>query len=865
MSIVVEPGNVNNTHHLSLSDGKKTVGLIACDSQGTANIAAITRNPENRTAMKTTSGNAKYSDFESPWTPIAQEDWSGGRGNDDYDEDTTRYNDGNRANTLFGPIMHGPQEQYCTGLRSANTSFPGSVSWCSLLSSKFFANKFIPTADYTASQIWMLVRRVGTPTAALSIALYDNNAGVPGSAVKTMTVTTTSITDTLSEWWLFDISGGSTVTGSTIYWIVATSTAGDDANHWEIGCNSTHTYGKESADGTTWTNSMADVYYRVVDAPANNYTRFFQYKRAMYLVRSTASAASKLYINGDRGAADANTGALTTLVDATKTWIIDEWAGCYVIIVAGVGSNEIQTWRKILSNTETTLTVDAAWEITHDTTTDYVIVGSNKWTEITGHGLTARVTDVLVINNTIYFAQGDAVAIRRATFFNNGGTWTLSYADDGTNKAIYLCTVRNPTSGLIQVWKANNLDATSKKSVDVADVVAWGSNMTFSGVPITFEDNFGNITGLEEYGEEDKYLWVFREGTIYAINAGKPDEIPLREIRTMMSESNGKAHTIHDAYLYINLGGGLQQFYNRQLTDVGTNRDEGLPADKRGPVVDLQGYPGMLFEAVDAGITGYSAIYGWNTTGWCEMYRAPLGQRIDCIDYQVIPDVGLDRMWVSQGNDVIWLPFPSNTLDPSKDAVYPFTHEASVVSGWLYAGLPDVVKLYNSMKIFSEQLDPGSIWCEMDYQKDSDTTWTPLSGIFEESPVQEVDLSIDDSVQGKRLRYRIRSYTNNCLITPLIKSVVIDTISRIPTRYSLAMSYRLEEGGTTLRGAIDDQGTPDDVQAILDEWSNELTRLKVHCTKKIFDDMRVFINPSPLSVVGDKLEKYTGRLTMIEV
>jgi hypothetical protein len=26
--------------------------------------------------MKTTSGNQKYSDFEPPWSPVAQEDWS---------------------------------------------------------------------------------------------------------------------------------------------------------------------------------------------------------------------------------------------------------------------------------------------------------------------------------------------------------------------------------------------------------------------------------------------------------------------------------------------------------------------------------------------------------------------------------------------------------------------------------------------------------------------------------------------------------------------------------------------------------------------------------------------------------------------
>ncbi len=47
---------------------------------------------------------------------------------------------------------------------------------------------------------------------------------------------------------------------------------------------------------------------------------------------------SLLYLNGDRGAADDNTGALTTLIDATKSWVANEWIGCYAVLTAGPGS-----------------------------------------------------------------------------------------------------------------------------------------------------------------------------------------------------------------------------------------------------------------------------------------------------------------------------------------------------------------------------------------------------------------------------------------------------------------------------------------------------------------------------------------------
>ncbi len=870
MTVFVEPGNPKSTHHASLSDGQHTIGLIASDNRGGMNIKAITRAPINRTAMKTTSGNQKYSDYEPPWSPIAQEDWSGGRGLDNFDEEITRYYDGNRANTMFGPIIHGPQEQYCTGTRTAINNLPGNVDWWVLMdgAGKYLANRITVAGDTTFYNIWVLVRRKGTPAHDLTITLNANNAGVPDStATVTKTITTTDMPDTLSEWRVLNISAGQILTSGT-WWIIATSDGGTDTNHWEIGSNPTGTYGKQSTDGTTWVNAAMDMYYRLTGADTSNSSLFFHYKRALYMVRSVASGTSKLYINGDRGTADANTGVLGTLVDATKTWTSDEWVGCYVMLTAGKGSNEVRTWRKITANTATTLTVDTVWEIVHDTTTEYVILGSNKFTDISADiTLTARVTDVLVVNNIVFFAQGDATVIHHAKWETSGGNWTTSKRDDttATNKATFLQTVRNPTSGAIEIWRANNISPVSSKvAVNYSAIIAWGADLNFAGAEITFEDSFGKITGLEEFGETSKYLYVFREGTIYAINAGKPDEIPLREIRTMESDTNGRAHLPHNSNLYFNLGSGLEQFVNRTLTDMGTNRDKGLPKNRRGAVADLQGYPAAIFEAIDAGTTGYSTINGTNLTGWCEMYRAPLGQRIDCIDYQVIPDVGLNRMWASQGNDVIWLPFPSDVIDPTQDENYLYTHECSANSGWLFAGMPDVIKLYNSVKMFSENLVEDEQWVELDFKTDSDTTWTTLDDAFFTSPIQEIELGDDSSIQGKRLCYRVRSYTKDASKTPVINSIVLDTISRIPTKHSIAMTYVLCEGGKNLLGELDDQGSPDEIQEILDDWSGNITKLTFRCQRKILDNMRVFVDPAPVAIIGDKLEMYTGKLTMIE-
>ena len=104
--------------------------------------------------------------------------------------------------------------------------------------------------------------------------------------------------------------------------------------------------------------------------------------------------------------------------------------------------------------------------IEHDETTVYIIVDTDLFTEIPAstHGLTGYVTDILITDDIIFFAQGDHIPVRKLKW--SGGSW-MSMADEyshvvnGTsvtiqNCAMYLQTVRD-TSGLV-LWRANNND-----------------------------------------------------------------------------------------------------------------------------------------------------------------------------------------------------------------------------------------------------------------------------------------------------------------------------------------------------------------------------------------------------------------------
>jgi hypothetical protein len=60
-----------------------------------------------------------------------------------------------------------------------------------------------------------------------------------------------------------------------------------------------------------------------------------------------------------------------------------------------------------------------------------VIIAAEKWTELTGHGLTGRITDVEVVDEFVYFAQGDEIAMRTLHAYNSAGTMKIQQSHGG--------------------------------------------------------------------------------------------------------------------------------------------------------------------------------------------------------------------------------------------------------------------------------------------------------------------------------------------------------------------------------------------------------------------------------------------------
>ena len=95
----------------------------------------------------------------------------------------------------------------------------------------------------------------------------------------------------------------------------------------------------------------------------------------------------------------ATAGAATTITNTPKTWTVNQWSNfAQVRITAGTGAGQA---RRIVSNTANTLTVAAAWTVTPDATSAYVIEGDD---------------------DSLYLIGNSAVPLYR--FSLAGNTWT---------------------------------------------------------------------------------------------------------------------------------------------------------------------------------------------------------------------------------------------------------------------------------------------------------------------------------------------------------------------------------------------------------------------------------------------------------
>lgn len=1000
-------------YHIQLTKSGTTVGFNLCDANGNLTPLAISKEPQPRLSIKMSQGGTKHSDYEPPYRSIEQNDWSGGRGLDDFDLDGTRYYDALMANTWReGEIRLGPRPVYSTGYRSAiqnmnyhtksvtggvvtknypNITFKGLYgSW------QYIASRVLPGSDYTTDKAYVEVKKVGTPNGSLTLALYSATGGspdTPNTLLASGTIAESSV-DVFAT--MLCATVAQAVDDETYYFIVAYGHDDDDAdNHYLV---STYDFDDTaaacySADGSSWSATTSYyLRYRIVDADTPFRAFFFNHQETLYACLDYADGSNPaIYRNGFKGWA--TSAGAATLTDSTQTWLTNSLIGSIAILVRGQGTNTKDRYRVIIGNTATQITVSPNWAIQPDETTRYAIVATEiqdswDWDEVTGHGLTGHITDVLAYNNMVYFCRGEGLDIVHMhdeifeTEEGNRGTFILAAPDSNGKNKIWLAhrefpaniskadpvwgeasitvadldfdfdvavtngsmeadsdwtSVGTPTTqarsdtqkkdgdysrrvvadadneGITQtitteadtfyevsVWVyvvsgAVSLDFGGSEMDYTSTAAAWvrlkgrklisGTTAAFSVLsrggagefyadeayirvlPTNLKDvGYERITGMVRYGEPLR-CWVATTGSLYMEDNGEFLSIPLEEFHNAQDERNGSALVVSDVYLYLSFLSGMERYYKSNLDDMGPNRDEGLPTERRGFIADFAAYPGYIFAAYNAGPRGpisgdrYSSILMNNGYGWHECYRAPANECIQSLFIQPINTDAVDRLWFSKGSDILWIPVEHR---PDQNADYRYHHTAVVELQRMFNGMHDVDKYYDELSIHAEYATGEHVIAE--YRVDNDTSWTEI-GTFDTAPVESIAIGSHD-VSGKSIRLRLRVEGKAQNSSPTIDAVVLDTIEHVPQKHSYSMTFRFEDNNITLIGKGEHDRNETGLTTLAG-WVDSVTPLTMRSMNSMFDNK--IVKPITLTLrplIVDALQQkevLIGTLTVIEV
>jgi hypothetical protein len=504
----------------------------------------------------------------------------------------------------------------------------------------------------------------------------------------------------------------------------------------------------------------------------------------MYVVdtKDNGTTASNLFINGDRG--EATSGAATTLTQSTKAWVTNRWAGAFVRIVFGTGRGQV---REIASNTATALTVTVAWETNPSTDSEYIIYGTDYFTEIGTTGLGVVVSQPVVINRIVYFPQG-ATPMRLMIW--NSSTAAHSFSAPG-GTLDFIVKTNDATGTRIVGGYAYSLFSAAAPAFSVTPAAA-----TFSaGVPVGEANT--NITGMVE---KTGTIYAFKEDGVYVTN---PQLSYINALQAGMekipSPANGRAVIAHQQFVYHSWLHSLIRIYGSSHDDVGQDWSGwGLPDGREGEFSSLDAYTSLLIGGIDAG-AGTSSVLGFDGIGWHELLRAyDDNMRIRMVKIQ--PCQGTrNRLWTDVGGDLVLQEFPYLKGSPRLDAGVRYMHEGVIESAAIdmgtASGLPKFIK---ELTVLCDNLGDGNE-IRVDYQVDDDVhtnNWTEATGLFE-SPESTAFLGLANI---RKFAYRLRIISRNNMLPVDVQGVIPNGYARTP--YKMVWTMRCRADNITSKGRL---------------------------------------------------------------
>jgi len=738
----------------------------------------ITRRLINPYAAKGSTGATKDSDL-TEWSVVSQRDWRGGRGQEEFEEDTAFLDAWNLETRIEGQLTLGPLPQNPSGALPKYE--PGSVEgygvgWPGpeVSLGTGYDNTYIKQNGRVAQRFWVfegfdfrlasvevrIKKRAGT-TQDIKLSIFSEVDELPGAEEGSKTLTAGDV-GTEYDWVTFTLAAPLSL-GYGPHWIVLSVAGAGDGYYWQGASPGGYGPGYAAVEKYTdnWLKQVADLNFKVhwtaisramsFDAPAGGITCTAVY---LYLRHNYISGVGNYTVELRQDAAGAP-GALMT----SKTITVD---------------TSVYGWTRVEWDSGQALTGGDTYHITlaaaaeqdmarhhvnwgGDSAGGYASGAANR--KIGGGAWSAQSEDLYFrVNETeldgaaVGFARydGDWWCAAGDTVYkwNEGGlTWDVSDEQAGDVTALevwggYLWAARGTAHVLRRYDGATWEDAPGAISAQL--LRAGGGYLHYSGAAagdthkVYYTTNGTDWSDAIEIGSGDYAVtgmtW-YREMLVVANAArlwGISAEIayPLLDWSTQEDADNGRGMLVwgRTGCLYIPLMYGLYRWNGDTMVAVGPEQGMGLPAARAGKIAALVGTGNWLFAAIDAGASGYSSVLAYNGMGgWHELQRCEQdGQRIRALGFETVHTPS--RLWFGMGNETRYLKLPDKSDNPWQWTGYEFNASGEIETSWIGGELLEVVKDLQEIVIRGEGINddqPVLVY----YEVDRSGQWTYLGKV----------------------------------------------------------------------------------------------------------------------------------------
>lgn len=849
------PTDKEPTHLLSLTgytaDGEEiTIGFNPVDTKGKPSIHAIRYNGYPTGTLRTSGGEGEYSVLKPPYGQFSRRDWSGGIGLLNGDSDVTRYWFGKRVwsvvpeRMMLAPRLFYSKSPYPQRYHNMDSRYY-PIAWASMGVNDRLAWRI--NLPYDANEIDVLARFF--EAGKIYFEIHTDNSGNIGSAVSVVTQ------DVYlgSHLYQFDVN-----LPQGTYWVIVYG----DVPFEVATCNRMNLDVRFSTDnGITYntTTIFPPVFMAISSTEASDWV-FFRYRWGTYAV-----ADKHLLLNGDRGACDSTTDK-SIVLDATKNWTANQWAGAIVKLnAAPLG------WRRVVGNTATSLTVDRQWKDQLSTDNWYVILG-DEWTEITVNpAFTKDVTDAKALReDTVYFAMGVTTQLKAMRETNENGVWTRVFRDETVSGdlpgANFLVPVFDQVTGacIYRIVNGNGFIAKSP-------AVAWGTNLQWGTEIKIGNDNWEDLTGGCEY---DGYLAVTAMDSVWLVKNDVPEKVSI-DLENQWTMNTGRRPCVVPPYLVFPFGNRVERMYQNLVEDFGVERDHGVPARYDGLVMDCLSIVGGLIIVKDGGRKGEYAqdaeggAFLYRNGGWHPLAFTGLNSGMKAAFYQRREDE-MDYVWFGDRNGLWYMPV-SRAWDYTKDAKFNPTnaieHDGFFITGWFDTGRILPQKWWDFISVFASnlsaerkikvyyQISNGEEY--LDENLAADWTYAGETGGGYASHI-----TLD--VMGRRIRFLFLLIGDGDG-TPILEGYTVNYISRDDDAEVWTIAFSMKDCGYDRAGTPREDQKSADLAEIINYWARTVRPLKMRCHFDLWDNREVVIERPgivPLELTPEGRENHYAQMVI---